>query len=159
FIRPSIVRLPLTLVMMIGWAIELFILDVNGTVSNQDLFWTTWQERELGLEVLAGYTTEIVRDSAFVAVVAIVLCAHPTQRFSVRGVFGLLPIMSGILIAGVIIYTKGATQVFPIPFGTFSNAAIVLASTSSSARSILNPMFAAHDVQSSDVLVKRDVEI
>ena len=46
-------------------------------------------------------------------------------RFSVSGIFGLLPIVSGALVAGVIMYTKGGTQAFPIPFGTFSNAAIV----------------------------------
>ena len=42
--------------------------------------------------------------------------------------------------AGVMIYTKGATQVFPIPFGTFSNAAIVLASVSNSPSSIVKPL-------------------
>ena len=70
----------------------------------------------------------IIRDCAVVAILGIVLCASPARRFSVSGIFGLLPIASGALVAGVIMYTKGGTQVFPIPFGTFSNAAIVLAS-------------------------------
>src|SRR5262249_3868992 len=39
FIRPSVVRVPLMLVMLTGWAFELSILDLNGWVSNQDLLW------------------------------------------------------------------------------------------------------------------------
>jgi hypothetical protein len=37
-IRPRVVRVPLMLVMLIGWAFELSILDLNGAVSNQDQF-------------------------------------------------------------------------------------------------------------------------
>jgi glucan phosphoethanolaminetransferase (alkaline phosphatase superfamily) len=38
-----------------------------------------------------------------------------------------MPMLSLAAVVGVNVYTKGGTQVFPIPFGTFSNAAIVLA--------------------------------
>jgi hypothetical protein len=41
-----------------------------------------------------------------------------------------------------IVYTKGGTQIFPIPFGTFSNAAIVLASASNSPSPPGKPAFA-----------------
>src|SRR5262249_37427499 len=64
----------------------------------------------------------------------IVLCASPAPRFSVSGIFGLLPVVSGALVAGVTVYTMGSTQVFPIPFGTFSNTAIVLAKVSNRPR-------------------------
>ena len=130
FIRPRVVRVPLMLVMLIGWAFELSILDLNGTVSNQNLLWILWQERATGPEAIGGYAPYIVRDCAVVVILGIVLCASPARRFSVSGIFGLLPILSGALVAGVIVYTKGGTQAFPIPFGTFSNAAIVLASAS-----------------------------
>ena len=133
FIRASVVRVPLMFIMLIGWAFELTILDLNGTVSDQDLFWILWQERTMASEAFSGYGQIIIRNCASVAVLGIVLCAPPSRRFSVSGIFGLLPIASGALVAGVIVYTKGGTQWFPIPFGTFSNAAMVLASASNDA--------------------------
>ena len=126
FIRSGVVRVPLMLVMLIGWAFELSILDLNGWVSNQDLLWILWQEWATTPAAIEGYAAYIARDWAVVAVLGIVLCASPARRFSVSGIFGVLPIVSVALVAGAIVYTRGATQVFPIPFGTFSNIAIVL---------------------------------
>ena len=130
FIRSRSVRVPLMLVMLIGWAFELSILDLRGAVSNQDLLWILWQQRAMAPEAVDNYVPYIIRDCAVVGILGIVLCASPARRFSFSGIFGLLPIVSGSLVAGVIMYTKGGTQVFPIPFGTFSNAAIVLMGTS-----------------------------
>ncbi len=127
FIRPRVVRVPLMVVMLIGWAFELIILDLRGAVSNQDLLWILWQEWAMASEAVANYAFYIIRDCAAVVFLGIVLCAPPARRFSISGIFGLLPIASGALVAGVIVYTKGGTQVFPIPFGTFSNTAVVLA--------------------------------
>jgi glucan phosphoethanolaminetransferase (alkaline phosphatase superfamily) len=126
FVRASVVRVPLMFIMLIGWAFELIILDLNATPSNQDLFWILWQERTMASGAVSGYSQNIIRDCASVAILGIVLCTPPSRRFSVSGIFGLLPIAAGALVAGVVMYTKGATQVFPIPFGTFSNAAMVL---------------------------------
>jgi hypothetical protein len=133
FIRASVVRVSLMFIMLIGWAFELTILDLNGTLSDQNLFWVLWQERTMASEAISGYTQIIIRDYASVAILGIVVCAPPVRRFSVAGIFGLLPIASVALVAGVIMYTKGATQIFPIPFGTFSNAAMVLASANTEA--------------------------
>ena len=157
FIRPSVVRVPLMLVMLIGWAFELSILDLNGTLSNQDLLWILWQEWAMAPEAVGGYAPYIIRDCAVVAILGIVLCASPARRFSVSGIFGLLPIVSGALVAGVIVYTKGGTQVFPIPFGTFSNAAIVLASASNSPSSVVNLVWDPALLR--DVVMNRDVKI
>jgi lipid A ethanolaminephosphotransferase len=141
YIRPRVVRVPLMLVMLIGWAFELSILDLNGAVSNQGLLWMLWQEWAMAPEAVAGYAPYIIRDCAVVVFLGIVLCASPARRFSVSGLFGLLPIVSGALVAGVIMYTKGGTQVFPIPFGTFSNTAIVLVGISNSPSSVEKPLF------------------
>src|SRR5262249_33100975 len=83
----------------------------------------------------------ISRDCIIVLFLGIVLCASPARKFSVSGIFGLLPIVSGALVTGVIMYTKGGTQVFPIPFGTFSNAAIVAIGVSNSPNPVENPAF------------------
>jgi glucan phosphoethanolaminetransferase (alkaline phosphatase superfamily) len=139
FIRTAVVRVPLMLIMLIGWALELSILDVNGVPSSQNLFWVLWQERAMALEAVHSYAPYVIRDLALVMILGIVLCASPARRFSVSGIFGLLPVVSGALVAGVIVYTKGGTQIFPIPFGTFSNAAIVLLSASNSASNVANP--------------------
>ena len=69
-----------------------------------------WQERGIGPEVVGAYATDIIRDCAVVVILGIVLCASPTRRASVSGLFGLLPIVSGALVAGLIVYTKGGTQ-------------------------------------------------
>jgi len=129
FIRDSIVRVPLMVMMLIGWGFELIILDLNGSLSNQTLFWVLWQERALASEAVGGYGANIIRDCAIVIMLGIVLCASPAQQFSIPRRFGLMPMVSAALVTGVILYTKGGTQAFPIPFGTFSNAAIVLART------------------------------
>jgi lipid A ethanolaminephosphotransferase len=134
FIRTSVVRVPLMFIMLIGWAFELTILDLNGTLSDRDLFSVLWQEGMMASEAVSGYGQNIIRNCASVAILGIVLCAPPVRRFSVSGIFGLLPIASGILVTGVIMYTKGGTQWFPIPFGTFSNAATVLASALNDSR-------------------------
>jgi glucan phosphoethanolaminetransferase (alkaline phosphatase superfamily) len=134
FIRTSLVRVPLLSIMLIGWAFELTILDLNGTLSNQNLFWVLWQERTMASEAVSAYSQNVIRDCASVAILSIVLCAPPVRRFSVPGIFGLLPIAAGALVASVLMYTKGGTQIFPIPFGTFSNAAMVLASARNNAR-------------------------
>ena len=149
FIRASVVRVPLMFVMLIGWAFELTILDLNGTVSDQDLFWILWQERTMASEAVSGYGQNIIRNCAIVVILGIVLCASPARRFSVSGIFGLLPIVSGALVAGVIMYTKGGTQCFPIPFGTFSNAAMVLASASNMRLdpSVLRDVVIDHDAK------------
>jgi glucan phosphoethanolaminetransferase (alkaline phosphatase superfamily) len=144
FIRDSVVRVPLMIIMLIGWGFELIILDLNGSLSNQDLFWVLWQERALGSEAVKGYGGNIIRDCGIVVLLAIVLCASPAQQFSVPRKFGLMPVLSAALVTGIILYTKGATQIFPIPFGTFSNAAIVLVDTWNS---------------SSDLPVSRDMAI
>ena len=128
FIRTSLIRVPLMCIMLIGWAFELIILDLNGTLSNQNLFWVLWQERTMASEAVSAYSQNIIRDCASVAILSIALCAQPARRFSVSGTFGLLPIAAGALVTGVLLYTKGGTQIFPIPFGTFSNAAMVLES-------------------------------
>jgi glucan phosphoethanolaminetransferase (alkaline phosphatase superfamily) len=140
FIRPGVVRVPLMVVMLIGWAFELIIVDLRGTVSNQDLLWLLWQEWAMFPEAFAGYAFYIIRDCAAVVFLAIVLCAPPARRFSVSGIFGLLPIASGALVAGVIVYTKGGTQAFPIPFGTFSNIAIVLTDVSPRFTGVRDPL-------------------
>ena len=44
FIRPRVVRVPLMLIILIGWAFELSILDLNGVLSNQNVLWILWQE-------------------------------------------------------------------------------------------------------------------
>ena len=137
YIRPRVVRVPLMLLMLVGWAFELSILDLNGAVSNQNLLWMFWQEWATAPEAVGGYAPYIIRDCAAVVFLGIVLCASPARRFSVSGIFGLLPIVSGTLVAGVIVYTKGGTQAFPIPFGTFSNAATVLASALNDARDVV----------------------
>jgi lipid A ethanolaminephosphotransferase len=126
FIRTSIVRVPMMLIMLAGWAFELSILDLNGTLSGQNLFGILWQERATALEAVDGYGCDIIRDCVCVAVLGMVLCASPARRFSLSGKVGLMPLLSGAMVASLILYTKGATQAFPIPFGTFSNAAIVL---------------------------------
>ena len=115
FIRASVVRVPLMFIMLIGWAFELTILDLNGTLSDQDVFWILWQERAMASEAVSGYGQIIIRNCAIVAILGIVLCAPPARRFSVSGIFGLLPIASGALVAGVIMYTKGATRFVPDP--------------------------------------------
>ena len=158
FIRPRAVRVPLMLVMLAGWAFELTILDLNGAVSDQDLLWILWQELATAPEAFAGYAPYIVRDWAVVAILGIVLCASPAPRFSVSGVFGLLPVVSGALAAGVTVYTMGGTQVFPIPFGTFSNTAIVLARVSNSPRFVgKSPSWDPANLR--DVLVNSDAKI
>jgi glucan phosphoethanolaminetransferase (alkaline phosphatase superfamily) len=133
FIRAPIVRLPLMFIMLIGWGFELCILDLNGTPSSQNLFWILWQEWTTAPEAVNGYSFNILRDCAVVLVLGIALCASPSRRFSVSATFGFLPLASIILVASTIIYTKGGTQIFPIPFGTFSNASIVVS------KAIANP--------------------
>jgi len=134
FIRTSLVRVPLMFIMLIGWAFELTILDLNGTLSNQNLFWVLWQERAMASEAVSAFSQNVIRDCVSVVILSIVLCAPPVRRFSVPGIFGLLPIAAAASVAGVLLYTKGGTQIFPIPFGTFSNAAMVLASAWNNAR-------------------------
>jgi glucan phosphoethanolaminetransferase (alkaline phosphatase superfamily) len=141
FIRTNAVRLPLMIVMLIGWAFELSILDLRGALSSPDLLWLLWQEWALAPEAVGGYSPYIIRDFAFVVLLGIVLCASPARRFSVSGIFGLLPIASGALVAAVVVYTKGGTQVFPIPFGTFSNTAIALIGISNSPSTVEKPPY------------------
>jgi glucan phosphoethanolaminetransferase (alkaline phosphatase superfamily) len=155
FIRPRIVRVPLILVMLVGWAFELSILDLSGIVSNQDLLWVMWKESATAPEAIVGYAPYIIRDCAVVTILGIVLGASPARRFNVSGIFGLLPIMSGALVAGVTLYTKGGTQVFPIPFGTFSNTAIVLANLGNIERN--RPFF--DPVLLRDVVMNSDAKI
>src|SRR5262249_29312230 len=126
--------------------------DVNGLPSSQNLYWLLWQERAMALEALHSYAPYVIRDWALVMILGIVLCASPARRFSVSGIFGLLPVVSGALVASLIVYTKGATQIFPIPFGTFSNAAIVLVSASNSPLSF-------ESAPSRDLAINNDVKI
>ena len=125
FVRPNVVRIPLMLVMLTGWGFELSMLDLNGWVSNQDLMWVFWQNWASGPTAVEGYASYIIRDWAFVTILGIVLCASPSRRFSISGIFGLLPIVSLAAVTATAAYTKGGTSTFPIPFGTFANAAIV----------------------------------
>ena len=141
FIRPRAVRVPLMLVLLAGWAFELSILDLSGAVSNQGLLWIMWQESATAPEALVNYTPYIIRDCAAVAILGVVLCASPARRFSFSGMFGLLPIVSVALVGGLMFYTKGGTQVFPIPFGTFSNTAVVLAQVLNSPGAVEKPLF------------------
>jgi glucan phosphoethanolaminetransferase (alkaline phosphatase superfamily) len=154
FIRPAAVRIPLMIVMLIGWAFELFILDINGTFSNQNLLMTLWQERASGPEVIGGYATEIIRNCAAVAILGAVLCATPARRFSVSGIFGAVPMMAAAMVAGAIVYSKGASQVFPIPFGLFANAAI-LGSGAPYHANLIDPVYNL----ARNVAINRDAEI
>ena len=83
FIRPRGVRVPLMLIMLIGWGFELSILDLNGAVSNQDLLWILWQERARASEALDGYAPYIIRDWALVAIVGMSHYAHRPHGGSV----------------------------------------------------------------------------
>jgi glucan phosphoethanolaminetransferase (alkaline phosphatase superfamily) len=156
FIRPRAIRVPLMLCMLVGWAIELSILDLNGAPSSQNLFWFMWKERAIAPEVVGGYIPYIVRDCAVVAILGVALCAQPARRFSVSGVFALVPLVSGVLVASMITYTKGAAQFFPIPFGTFSNAAIVLVGSTINPNSVPRSWDPA---LLSDVLTNDDAKI
>jgi formylglycine-generating enzyme required for sulfatase activity/glucan phosphoethanolaminetransferase (alkaline phosphatase superfamily) len=151
FIRPAAVRVPLMVGMLIGWGFELFILDINGTLSSQNLLMTLWQERATGPDVVGGYATEILRNTAAVAILGMVLCAPPARCFSVSGIFGVLPIVSVVMVAGTIVHSKGDTQVFPIPFGAFANTAILGWSESDHASSV-HPL-------SRNVAINRDVKV
>lgn len=122
FIRNPAIRISLMIIMLGGWAFELLLLDVNGTLSTQNILWVLWQERAEASELASSLSGMIFfRDLTTMTILGVVLCASPAPRFSVYGAFGLLPIASGALVAGVIMYTKGGTQTFPIPFGTYSN--------------------------------------
>jgi hypothetical protein len=98
FIRDSIVRVPLIVIILIGWGVELIILDLNGALSNQDLFWVLWEERALASEAVEGYGRNIIRDCGIMVILGIVLCASPAQQFSVPRRFGLMPIVSAALV-------------------------------------------------------------
>jgi glucan phosphoethanolaminetransferase (alkaline phosphatase superfamily) len=128
FIRNPVIRISLMIIMLAGWAFELLLLDVNGTLSDQNILWFLWQERAEASELASSYLSGMIfcRYLTTVIILGVVLCASPASRFSVSGAFGLLPIASGVLVAAVIMYTKSGTQTFPIPFGTYSNIAIVL---------------------------------
>jgi hypothetical protein len=75
FIRTAVVRAPLMLIMLIGWAFELSILDVNGVPSSQNLYWVLWQERAMALEALHSYAPYVIRNWAFVMILGS-CCAH-----------------------------------------------------------------------------------
>jgi glucan phosphoethanolaminetransferase (alkaline phosphatase superfamily) len=154
FIGPAAVRVPLTIVMLAGWAFELFILDINGTFSNQNLLMTLWQERASGPDVIGAYATEMIRNGAAVAILGIVLCAPPARRFSLPGIFGAVPIVAVAMVAGAIAYSKAATQIFPIPFGVLANAAILGAGVSFDA----DPEESVYDL-SRNVVISQDVRI
>jgi glucan phosphoethanolaminetransferase (alkaline phosphatase superfamily) len=128
FIRNAAIRITLMTIMLAGWAFELFLLDINGTFSNQNIIFVLWQELAYAKEMAGSFAGMIFRDVTAVMILGVVLCASPAPRFSVSGACGLLPIASGALVAGAIMYTKGSTLThdFPIPFGTYSNAAIVM---------------------------------
>ena len=151
FIRPAAVRVPLMIVMLIGCGFELFILDINGKFSNQNLLITLWQERASGPEVVEGYAAEIVRNCAAVAILGMVLCAPPARRFSVSGVFAAAPIVSVVMVGAAIAYSEGAVQAFPIPFGVFANAGI-LGATGSGAVTVEDPL-------SRNVVISPDIKI
>src|SRR5262249_18224535 len=133
--------------------------DVNGLPSSQNLYWVLWQERAMALEALHSYAPYVIRDWALVMILGIVLCASPARRFSVSGIFGLLPAVSGALVASLIVYTKGGTQIFPIPFWTFSNAAIVPVSASHSTSSFSKPPLNFESAPSRDLAINNDVKI
>ena len=108
------------IIMLGGWAFELLLLDVNGTLPEYIVGVVAGTRGSFGA-CQQFERHDFFRDLTTMTILGVVLCASPAPRFSVSGAFGLLPIASGALVAGVIMYTKGGTQTFPIPFGTYSN--------------------------------------
>jgi glucan phosphoethanolaminetransferase (alkaline phosphatase superfamily) len=123
FIASNWLRISLLIGLCVGWIVELVILDINGTFSNQSMLLTLYGVRQEAAD-LWYYKREFMRDGMYVLALSIILFMPPS-RPQLSKKWAVVPLISLGITGGIIWKTKGGTQVFPIPMSLLANAASI----------------------------------
>src|SRR5258708_4451628 len=82
FIRGSILRVSIVAVLMTGWFIDHFFLEMNGVFSNRDLISLLWDEWHLSGDAISFYKAPLLRNFLLAVLIAVVFCIPPPRPIS-----------------------------------------------------------------------------
>jgi glucan phosphoethanolaminetransferase (alkaline phosphatase superfamily) len=116
FVRDWRVRIPLGVLLVLGFATDQFTLALSGQHMTLDLMQTVWRERSMAPTVLTAYRATLVRSLALFALVLVPIVLPPPQRWSVRARAGIVPLAALAAVAAIIFATRGRSEAFPSPF-------------------------------------------
>jgi glucan phosphoethanolaminetransferase (alkaline phosphatase superfamily) len=123
FIRGSILRTGIVLVLMAGWFVEHFFLEMNGVFTSRDLISLLWDEWHLSSDAAFAYQAPLLHNLLFAAVVAVVLCLPPRKPLSLSRYWALVPSIGLIIVGCLVNISKSAQLVFPVPYSILATAA------------------------------------
>jgi glucan phosphoethanolaminetransferase (alkaline phosphatase superfamily) len=124
FIKGSLVRISIILVLMTGWFFDHFFLEMNGIFSNRDLLSLLWDEWHLSSDAARAYQGPLLRNLSLAAVIAAVLCIPPRATASLSNYWAAVPGLALMLIA-YLGNSTNAALLFPVPYGIVSTSALL----------------------------------
>jgi glucan phosphoethanolaminetransferase (alkaline phosphatase superfamily) len=125
FIRGSILRVSMVMVLMTGWFIDHFFLEMNGVFSSRDLISLLWDEWHLSADAARAYQAPLLRNLLLAAPIAVVFCIPPRRPISLSRYWALLP-GAALFCVGILMNSAKSGQLqFPVPYSLVSTAALL----------------------------------
>jgi glucan phosphoethanolaminetransferase (alkaline phosphatase superfamily) len=123
FIRATFLRCMAVLVLMAGWSVEHFFLDMNGLFLRKNMISLLWEERHLASDSLHAYWGPLLHNILLGGFIGAIFCIPPRSNFSLSRKWVLWPAAALLLVGYINHYTGGRVQVFPIPYSLLANGA------------------------------------
>jgi glucan phosphoethanolaminetransferase (alkaline phosphatase superfamily) len=123
FIRGAFLRCTATFVIMAGWSVEHFFLDMNGVFLRKDTISLLWQERHLASDALHAYWGPLLHNILLGGFIGVIFCIPPRNHLSLSRKWAFLPVAALLLVACINQYTGGRVQEFPVPYSLVANGA------------------------------------
>jgi glucan phosphoethanolaminetransferase (alkaline phosphatase superfamily) len=122
FIRGSGLRTAIVLVLMTGWFVDHFFLEMNGVFTSRDLISLLWDEWHLSSDAAFAYQAPLFRNLLLATAIVVGFCIPPRKPLSLSGYWALVP-GTGLIIVGCLVnYSKSAQLIFPVPYSLLATA-------------------------------------
>lgn len=125
FIRGTILRVAIVAVLMTGWFVDHFFLEMNGVFSNRDLISLLWDEWHLSGDAISAYRGLLLRNFLLAAAIAVVFCLPPQRPISLPRYWAVVPGVALVCVAVLVNVARTGALLFPVPYSLVSTAALL----------------------------------
>ncbi|HVT28031.1 MAG TPA: sulfatase-like hydrolase/transferase [Lacipirellulaceae bacterium] len=123
FISTALLRCMATLVLIVGWSVDHFFLEIDGIFLRKDMVSLLWENRQSASDALHAYWEPLLHNFLLGAFIGAIFCIPPRNYSSLSRKWAVLPAAALLLVGYVNHYTGGRVQVFPVPYSLLANGA------------------------------------
>jgi len=122
FLRGSIVRSTAVVILMAGWFVEHFFLEMNGLFTDRSLISLLWDEWHLAGDAVSAYRVPLLHNLLLALGLLAIFLLPPRRPLVLSSYWAAVPTFAVLLTGALVNYSK-TMQVFPVPYAITANAA------------------------------------